>query len=57
MSKIKTLSEERARVITEARTLNDTITPETSEADAKHIEARWIRLWPVRSNWTLKLSA
>ncbi len=40
MSKIKTLSEERARVITEARTLNDTITPETSEADAKHIEAQ-----------------
>lgn len=40
MSKIKQLSEERARVITEARSLNDTITPETSEADAKNVEAQ-----------------
>ena len=37
MDPIKKLREEQARVITEARSLNDTITPETNEADAAHI--------------------
>ena len=38
--KIKSLREEQARVITEARSLNDTINSDTSESDAKNIEAQ-----------------
>ena len=37
MPSIKELREEQARVITEARSLNDTITPATVEADARSI--------------------
>jgi HK97 family phage major capsid protein len=38
MPTIRELREEQARVITEARSLNDTITEATTEADAKNIE-------------------
>lgn len=37
MPNIRELREEQARVITEARALNDTIKADTTEADAKHI--------------------
>lgn len=37
MPTIRELREEQARIVTEARSLNDTITSDTSEADAKHI--------------------